>query len=222
MTDLLVLHDVGAPGGGEWAAALVGWPGRVLAPDLPGHNGMPPPIGGHYETGDAVFVALDLLRAEAPDELIVVGVGHNGASAQILALGGRAAGLVLVDGLGGPWLGPAAIDTQRREMRRRILTTPGAMSAPAPGTADVRATMVVGAADRGFAVRQAAAMPVPVLLIETPSSPTPDTDDLVGHFARATLERIDARDPGRAAPIVRSWWDRSAKSSGTHLGLTRS
>jgi hypothetical protein len=66
--------------------------------------------------------------------------------------------------------------------------------------------MVVGAADRGFAVRQAEAMPVPVLLIETPSSPTPDADDLAGHFARSTLARLDARDPGRVARSVQSWW----------------
>ena len=206
MTDLLVLHDLGAPGGGEWAAAFAGWPGRVLVPDLPGHNGTPPPVGGQHEMGDAVYVALDLLRAEAPEELVVVGVGHNGAAAQVLALGGRAAGLVLVDGLGGPWLGPVEIDMRLREMRRRILTTPAAMSEPAPGAADPRATMVVGAADRGFAVRQAEAMPVPVLLIETPTSPTPDTDDLVSHFTQATLAHLDARDPGRAARIVRSWW----------------
>ena len=79
---------------------------------------------GNTRSGDAVYVALDLLRAEAPDELVVVGVGHNGAAAQVLALGGRAAGLVLVDGLGGPWLGPVEIDMRLREMRRRILTTP--------------------------------------------------------------------------------------------------
>ena len=206
MTDLLVLHDIGAPGGGEWAAVFAGWPGRVMAPDLPGHNGTPPPVGGQHETGDAVYVALDLLRVEAPDELVVVGVGHNGAAAQILALGGRAAGLVLVDGLGGPWLGPDDIDSQLREMRRRILTTPAAISGLAPGADDLRATMIVGAADRGFAVRQAEAMPVPVLLIETPSSATPDTDDLVDHFAQATLTHLDARDPGRVASVVRSWW----------------
>jgi len=206
VTDLLVLHDLGAPGGGEWAAAFAGWPGRVLAPDLPGHNRTPPPVGGQHETGDAVYVALDLLRAEASHELVVVGVGHNGAAAQILALGGRAAGLALVDGLGGPWLGPIEIDTRQREMRRRIMTTPAALSEPAPGAADPRATMVVHAGDRGFAVRQAEAMPVPVLLIETPSSPTPDSEDLVSHFARATLAHLDARDPGRAARIVRSWW----------------
>lgn len=206
MTDVLVLHDVGAPGGGEWADAFVGWPGRVLAPDLPGHNGMPPPVGGQHETGDAVYVALDLLRADPSDELVVVGVGHNGAAAQILALGGRAVGLVLVDGLGGPWLDPVAIDMRRIEMRRRILTTTGAVAEPAPGASDPRATMVVGAADREFAVRQAEAMSVPVLLVETPLSQTPDTDDVVGHFAQATLTHTDARDPATIANAVSSWW----------------
>ena len=206
MTDLLILHDLGALGGGEWAAAFDSWPGRVLAPDLPGHNGAPPPVGGHHETGDAVYVALELLRGEALDELVVVGVGHNGAAAQILALGGRAAGLALVDGLGGPWLGPVEIDARQREIRRRILTTPAAMSEPAPGADDPRATMVGGAANRAFAVRQARAMPVPVLLIETTSSPTPDADDLVGDFARAELTHLDTRDPGSVAHLVRSWW----------------
>lgn len=206
MTDLLVLHDIGGPGGGEWAAAFSEWPGRVLTPDLPGHNGTPPPVGGHYELGDAVYVALDLLRAEAPVELVIVGVGHNGAAAQILALGGRAAGLALVDGLGGPWLEAIEIDTRRRETYRRILATPAAMSEPPPGADDPRATMVVGAANREFAIRQAEAMPVPVLLVETSSSPTPDAGELVDHFAHATLARLDARDPGRVAHIVQSWW----------------
>jgi pimeloyl-ACP methyl ester carboxylesterase len=178
----------------------------VLAPDLPGHNGAPPPVGGQYETGDAVFVALEVLRTEACDELVVVGVGHNGAAAQILALGGRAAGLVLVDGLGGPWLGPVEIDARARDMRRQILTTPAAMAEPAAGTSDPRATMIGGSADRAFAVRQAEAMPVPTLLIETPASPTPDTRDLAGHFAQVTVNRLDVRDPGRVAGIVRSWW----------------
>lgn len=208
MTDLLILHDLGAPGGGEWAAAFAEWPGRVRAPDLPGHNGTPPPVGGQHTTGDAVFVALDLLRGNVHDELVVVGVGHNGAAAQVLALGGRATGVVLVDGLGGPWLGPDEIDARQREMRRRILTTPAAMTMPAPGEDDPRATMVVGAADREFAVRQAEAMPVPVLVIETPSSPTPDADDIVDHFTAATLTRLDARDPDRVATLVHSWWTR--------------
>jgi pimeloyl-ACP methyl ester carboxylesterase len=206
VTDLLVLHDLGARGGAEWADAFAAWPGTVLAPDLPGHNGTPPPVGGNYETGDAVYVALDVLRANGCDDVVVVGIGRSGAAAQTLALGGRATGLVLVDGLGGPWLEPVEIDARWREIRRQILTTPGTMAEPAPGVTDPRATMVVGAADRGFAVRQAAAMPVPVLVIETPSSPTPDTADLVGHFARATLTHLDARDPDLVGGLVRSWW----------------
>lgn len=206
MTDVLVLHDLGASGGGEWAVAFAEWPGRVLAPDLPGHNGCPPPVGGQYETGDAVFVALEALRAEAADDLVVVGVGHNGAAAQVLALGGRAAGLVLVDGLGGPWLGPVEIDSQAREMRRQILTTAAAMSEPEPGASDPRVTMVGRTANRGFAVRQAEAMPVPALLIETPASPTPDARELAGHFPHATLDHLDARDPDRVALMMRSWW----------------
>jgi len=68
------------------------------------------------------------------------------------------------------------------------------------------ATMVVGAADREFAVRQAGAVPVPVLVIETPSSPTPDADDLVGHFARATVTNLDALDPVGVAGAVLAWW----------------
>lgn len=206
--DLLVLHDIGSSGGAEWADAFADWPARVLAPDLPGHAGTPPPVGGNHETGDAVYAALDLLREDPPEALLVVGVGHNGAAAQILALGGRAVGLVLVDGIGGPWLEPDVIDHELRMMRRRILTTAGAVAAPAPGADDSRAAMVVGAADRGFAVRQAEAMPVPSLLIETPASPTPDADDLARHFDDATLSHLEDRDPTRVAAAVQSWWKR--------------
>lgn len=206
MIALLVLHDAGAPGGGEWAEAFADWPGRVLAPDLPGHNGTPPPVGGHHEVGDAVYVALDLLRPDPPGELLVIGVGRGGAAAQILALGGRAVGLVLVDGLGGPWLDDDQTDRAYWEMGRRILDTPAALAMPAVGADDPRATMVVNAPDRGFAVRQAEAMPVPTLLIETPWSPTPDADGLAAHFADATLTRLDSRDPERVATVVRSWW----------------
>jgi hypothetical protein len=44
------------------------------------------------------------------------------------------------------------------------------------------------------------------LVIETPSSPTPDADAIVDHFTDATLGRIDARDPDRVADLVQSWW----------------
>ncbi len=214
MTDLLVLHDLGAPGGAAWAAAFADWPGRVLAPDLPGHAGTPPPVGGHHEVGDAVYVALDVLRPDPPDELVVVGVGHGGAAARVLALGGRAAGLVLVDGLGGPWLGPDEADARVRAVRRRILDTPAALVDPPPGVDDPRATMVVGAADRDFVVRQVGALPVPVLAIETPASPTPDADRVVAHAGDGSLRRIARRDEALVAGEVRDWWHRRSTPDG--------
>ncbi len=206
MTTVLVLHDLGADGGADWADAFSGWPGPVLAPDLPGHGGAPPPLGGNHETGDAVYVALELLRADPPDGIVVVGVGHSGSAAQILALGGRATGLVLVDGLGGPWLDADELDARQRDMRRRILATPAALAVPEPGRPDPRATMVVGAHDRDFAVRQAEAMPVPVLVVETDRSSTPDAEALTAHFPRAELHRTAGREPGPIAATVRSWW----------------
>lgn len=205
MTDLLVLHDAGAPRGGPWRDAFDTWPGRVLAPDLPGHAGAPPPEGGHHETGDAVYVALDLLRPEPPTELVVVGIGFNAAAAQVLALGGRAAGLVLVDGLGGPWLDAEALDARHRELRRTILSTPGALALPT-GPSDPRATLVERAADREFAVRQAKAIGIPTLLVETPASTTPDADELATHFADARLVHVDDSSPGLVAAEVTGWW----------------
>jgi hypothetical protein len=113
---------------------------------------------------------------------------------------------VLVDGLGGPWLGPAELDARQRESRRRILATPAALEMPAPGAPDPRATMVLGAADRDFAVRAAAALAAPVLVIETPSSPTPDSGELVEHFADATLLHLPSRDAVVVASAAESWW----------------
>lgn len=206
MTDLLVLHDAGAPGGGEWADAFADWPGRVLTPDLPGHNGTPPPVGGHHETGDAVYAALAELRPDPPDELLVVGIGRGGAAAQILALGGRAVGLVLVDGLGGPWLDDDQLDRRQIEMQRRILATPEALALPAPGADDPRATLVVPPGDRGFAERQADAMPVAALVIETPASRCPDAADLVARMSDGELRSQPDRAPAAIAAVVTAWW----------------
>ncbi|MEM8618087.1 MAG: alpha/beta hydrolase [Actinomycetota bacterium] len=205
-TDLLVLHDVGAPGGREWATAFIDWPGLVIAPDLPGHNGAPPPVGGNYEVGDAVYVALDLLRNATHESLVVMGIGQSGAAAQTLALGGRADGVVLVDGLGGPWLDPHEVDVRERELRRRIATTPDALAEPPIDAIDLRATMVLGAMKRDFAVRQARSMPVPTLVIETPASPTPDSDMIAGEFADAHAERVGSRDARGIAELVNRWW----------------
>lgn len=205
--ELVVIHDLGAPGGTEWAEALASWPGAVLAPDLPGHGAAPMPAGGHYEIGDAVYPVLDLLRRRPPAERAVLGIGRNGATARLLATGGRAAALVLVDGLGGPWLDVAGRDRMARAARRQILETPPAVGAPPAGEPDPRALLVPGPSDRAFLVGQLDAIEVPTLVIESPASSTPDAEDLVGHLADATLVRVPDPSPVTVAGAVLEWWD---------------
>lgn len=207
MTDLLVVHDLGAgDGGAPWAAAFAGWAGTVRAPDLPGHGSAPMPLGGHHEVGDAVFHLAEHLSPAPGSEPVVVGVGTNGHVGRVLALGGRASALVLVDGLGGPWLDAAGRNAALREMRRRILATPAALAPHEPGTTDPRARLHVPHADRGYLVRVLAAIPVPTLVVETPASPTPDAADLVGHLADGRLVRTASSDPTEVAEVVIDWF----------------
>jgi pimeloyl-ACP methyl ester carboxylesterase len=203
MTPLLVIHDLGADGGAEWAAGFSDWPGRVVAPDLPGHGSAPAPLGGHYELGDAVFAVAEHLQ---PDPPVVVGVGRNGHSARIIALGGRAAALVLVDGLGGPWLDTLGRNAQLRDIRRRILATPAALAPHAPPGIDPRAEIVLPQTNRDHVVRTAALVEVPTLVVETPRSPTPDAGELVGAFPRGSLVRTADHTPETVARAVVAWW----------------
>ncbi|HVM07732.1 MAG TPA: alpha/beta hydrolase [Acidimicrobiales bacterium] len=106
-TPILVLHDLGVPDAGRpWRDALAdaSWNGPVLAPDLPGHGSTPVRDGGSYEHSDSLLSIIPLYAELDPDlpSPIVVGVGLHGWAAQVLALAGRASGVVLVDGLGGP------------------------------------------------------------------------------------------------------------------------
>lgn len=206
VTELVVIHDLGAPGGAEWADALAPWPGTVLAPDLPGHGTARMPAGGHYEIGDAVYPVLDLLRHRPPAARVVVGIGGNGAAARLLATGGRAAALVQVDGLGGPWLDVAGRDRVARAARRQILETPAAVGAPPAGEPDPRALLVPAPSDRAFLVGQLDAIELPTLVVESPASSTPDAADLVGHLADATLVRVPDPSPVIVAAAILGWW----------------
>lgn len=206
MSPLLVIHDLGAAGGGPWREAFeTAWPGDVVAPDLPGHGPSPGPVGGNYELGDAVFMVADLLPGPDDQQPIVLGAGRNGHAAQVLALAGRASALVLVDGLGGPWLDVAARNAQLRAMRRALLSTPAALDPHAPGSTDPRTTFVPGPSDRRHAVRVLGALPVPTLVIETPSSPTPDAEELVGVIPRGQLLMLPSADPSIVAGPVAEW-----------------
>ena len=203
MTDLVVLHGAGASGGAVWADAFAAWPGTVHAPDLPGHGDAPMPVDGHYEPNAAVFSVAGHLAGEPP---VVVGVGVHGHPALLVAVGGRASGLVLVDGLGGPWLDVVARNAQLRELRRQILATPAALEPHQPPGTDVRATMVLPQSNREHVVRMAAQVSVPTLVVESPDSSTPDASSVVEAFAGATLVPADTNDPELVAPLVLDWW----------------
>ncbi len=206
MTDLLVVHDMGAVGGRPWADAFSGWNGRVTAPDLPGHGAAPPPAGGHYEVGDAVFALVDHLSPPAGGEPVVVGVGKHGLVARTFALGGRAGALVLVDGLGGPWLDVEARNASLRAGRRALLSTPAALAPHRSGTTDVRATLALGPSDRDHEMRMLGSVPVPTLVVESPSSPTPDADAVAAAIPDHTLVRVvDDAAPTVAAAVI-EWW----------------
>jgi hypothetical protein len=173
---ILVLHDVGDErGGSPWSAALTqaGWEGPILAADLPGHAGAAPPAGGNYELADGALTAARLLIESGRDEPgVIVGVGVNGWSAHVLALAGRATALVLVDGLGGPWLSPEEAIHLSRDWLRGVADDSAAMAPPPPGCAlDPRLRHgVLAPSSPNLARRAAAATAVPTLLLRSPVS----------------------------------------------------
>ena len=216
MTDLLVLHALGDPeGGARWARAFraAGWPGPVHAPDLPGHAGREPPLGGAYHRADPALVgALALADLPAGPPPVIVGVGPSGWGAQLLALGGRAGALVLVDGLGGPWLSAPAAVAAEREWLRALADDPAAL-APAPAGAPVDPRLrhgVPGQTDHGLALRAAGAISAPVLVVETAPPdrallPAHEVDEMVAAFPAAELLRSEAASMATVADAVTRW-----------------
>jgi len=202
---ILVLHDVGDAGGGApWRAALeeAGWPGPVIAPDLPGHAGAPPPVGGDYELAAAALDVLPLVPPEG-ERPVVLGVGVHGWAASIIALGGRASALVLVDGLGRPWLDARERMAETRRWLRAIAADEDAIAPPPPG-ADLDPRLRHGMPPHGsrrLAERAARAMPVPALLIETADDGA--ADELAPLFkSGATVARVPDRTPTLVAGTV--------------------
>ena len=207
---VLVIHDAGDPAAGSaWADALeaAGWPGEVHAPDLPGHGTTPAPEGGAYELVDAAFAVLPVLAGAGPVPPVVVGVGANGWAAQLLALGGRSSALALVDGLGGPWLAPPEVIARERDWLRAVSEDPAATS-PAPvGAVDPRFRHVVPRQTSvDLARRGAAALSVPVLVLESPASASgAHRHELVDLIAEVTVSTIEDPAPATVAPNLVAW-----------------
>lgn len=95
---LVLLHGLGATGdvwGGWWPLLARRWPGRWLAPDLPGHGGSPP-LAAYTFDGFAAAVA-----GIVPPGARVVVLGHSlgGVVGLALASGRLAVSVQAVTGL---------------------------------------------------------------------------------------------------------------------------
>jgi pimeloyl-ACP methyl ester carboxylesterase len=216
---IAVVHQFGDErAGAPWRAALeaVGWPGPVVAPDLPGHGTSPAPVGGSYEQGDLLLALLralvDVGLADADADAappVVVGCGVGGWPAHVLALAGRASALVLVDGLGGPWSTPRQQVAAWRVALRVMADDDAAMGPPPAADLDPRARLGLhGNGSRRLAVRAAAATTVPVLVVESPASALAgdDVDALAAGFAAgATVRRVADAGASTCVPVIAEW-----------------
>ncbi|CAA9209464.1 MAG: hypothetical protein AVDCRST_MAG50-927 [uncultured Acidimicrobiales bacterium] len=215
--DVLVLHGPGAPeGAGPWrgAFAAAGWPGRVLAPDLPGHGTEPAPLGGSYEQGDAVLFAVRLLAERDSPGVppVVVGEAGNGWAATVLALAGRATALVLVDGLGGPWRTPIEVLGRGRDLLRAIADDEAAVaSAPSSGLDPRLRHGLPSHGSRFLAEQSAAELSVPVLLVESSKSGLSQSDlaALIPSFSSpVTTVVLPAPSPAEVVSAMVGWTGR--------------
>ncbi len=96
---LLLLHGLGATGDvwEGWRPLLAQrWPGRWLAPDLPGHGGSPPLPGYTFDTLAAAVAGL----VSAADRTVVLGHSLGGVVGLALASGVFSVRLQAVTGLG--------------------------------------------------------------------------------------------------------------------------
>jgi hypothetical protein len=150
VTPLLVLHGLGAEAGAkDWRATLDAgaWDGAWEAPDLPDVQ--------FFDPADLVMVALQFLRDAAWDEPpVILAVGEQFAVAEVLALGERAASIVIVDAV--PVVDLDVDECQRRiyEWLRGVADDPDAVHGLPPFM------------DSAFWQRQRAAINVPVLTLE--------------------------------------------------------
>src|SRR5215472_16714327 len=96
---LVLLHGLGATGdvwGAWWPPLARRWPGRWLAPDLPGHGGSPP-LAAYSFDGFAAAVAGIV---QPSDRIVVLGHSLGGVVALALASGRFGVPVEAVIGLG--------------------------------------------------------------------------------------------------------------------------
>jgi hypothetical protein len=199
---VLVLHALGDPeGGASWRAS------GANAPDLPGHGGEPAPTGGAYDIADAVVAVAPLVDSEDPP--VIVGHGCSARAAEIFAVGGRASRVVLVDGLGGAQKDAAAVMSGLFTWVRAMREDAAAMAPPPTSGLDPR--LRHGVPDEPHARFDAdlrAAITVPVLVLESPASPT-SSEDRVARTAAfggdVEIQEVPDASPKTILAAVERW-----------------
>jgi pimeloyl-ACP methyl ester carboxylesterase len=208
---LLVIHDTGdAAAGSRWEELIDAWPGRALAPDLPGHGESPPPTGGHYKAGDAAIAALRAADAAGITagaiDVTVLGHGWGGFAAEIVAAAGRASRLVVVDGLGPSWCSVDELVADRHRWLRDVLADPASLTPPTTSPDPRLAHTYASIWDRSFIRNLRRSIAVPVLAVETSASPTPpaERDERLSDYAGpATLVEAESVDAVEVAEALR-------------------
>ena len=171
----------------RWQARLeaAGWSGETVAVDTAEEI---------TELADVVIDVVRTLGDDPPEIAAVVGVEHGGRAAHLMALAGRAATLVLINGLPHRFAGPAEVIVERMEwMRRRV-----AGELPA----------IPRVESQSFAERAAGAVRVPTLIVETSASQSqPEVVTAVASaFGAGELTRVV--DDEEAATAMASWLNR--------------
>jgi hypothetical protein len=200
----------------DWhdAFATAGWPNGLVDAELPGRIDAPPPVGGNYELVDPAIAVMHrcppAVASGSTTAPIVVGIGSSGWSAHLLALGGRAGGLVLVDGLGAPWVTPSEAFSWQQRLLRSIADDPRALDAPPVGERDPRLDHPMsGHGSRRLAERALESTPVPTLIIGTPDSQAPfdDVHELSTRApAGATVIELESVALPNIASAVVTWF----------------
>lgn len=209
---LLVVHAWGDPlASSRWSALRDAWDGPVVTFDLPGHRAEPPPTGASYALGDAALYADRAYRDAgfAGTPAVVVGDSSAGFGAELLAAAGRAAALVLIDGLGGSWATPAEVFADGARWCNEVFADEAATAPFAPGEADVDPRLRHGFPTvwvREYTEARRRSIAVPVLAVETPASPTPrdERDARLKSFSGpAVCVEVGERSAGCAGEALR-------------------
>jgi hypothetical protein len=213
MNGVFVFHDIGdADAGAQWRSAMSesAWPEPWRAPDLPGHGAAPAPFNGAYDPSVAIVLARDVILSDLGGTALVVGRGEHAYPTCVLAIGGLASAVVLVDGLSGPWQTPREDIDEMYSWLRSIADDPDATADPPPNGLDPRARYGYGiaGAPRAFCGRLWRAVKVPALLLETPASTTPagERAERASWFGgSATLVEESSADPGALLAHIAAW-----------------